>query len=146
MQEKLASWQVVPGFCSGHLKEHTSDMDIENSELLFAYGTLQTETVQLSLFGRKLDGRADTLVGYRLRMIRIEDEEFVQTSGTANHRNLEFTGDANDSVAGTAFVVTRSELEQADAYEPDGYERVMVQLRSGVNAWVYLQQTPIQIS
>ena len=122
------------------------DREEKDTELLFAYGTLQTETVQVSLFGRRLDGRADALVGYRLRMVRIEDQEFVNTSGTANHRNLEFTGDPDDFVEGTVFTITQSELEQADAYEPDGYNRVLVQLRSGVNAWVYLQQTSIQTS
>ena len=115
--------------------------DKKDSELLFAYGTLQTEAVQLSLFKRRLDGKADALVGYRLRMVRIDDQEFVALSGTADHRNLEFTGDPADFVEGTVFTITRSELEQADAYEPDGYKRVMVQLRSGANAWLYMQQT-----
>ena len=116
-------------------------MELENkdNELLFAYGTLQSEPVQLSVFGRRLDGKADALVGYRLRIIRIEDEEFVKTSGTADHRNLEFTGDPDDQVEGTAFTITHSELEQADAYEPSGYNRAMVQLRSGAHAWVYLK-------
>ena len=110
-----------------------------NNELLFAYGTLQTEAVQLSLF-KRLDGKPDALVGYRLRIVRIDDEEFVKTSGTADHRNLEFTGNASDLLEGTAFTVTRLELEHADAYEPTGYKRVLVQLRSGLNAWVYLQR------
>ena len=114
----------------------------KNTELLFAYGTLQTEAVQLSLFGRRLDGQADALVGYRLVIVRITDQEFVKASGTADHRNLEFTGDPNDLVEGTVFAVTGSEIEQADAYEPAGYERVLVQLRSGRNAWVYLQHRP----
>ena len=117
------------------------DREEKDTELLFAYGTLQTEPVQLSLFGRRLDGWADALVGYRLRMVRIEDQEFVNASGTADHRNLEFTGSASDFVEGTVFVVTRSELEQADDYEPAGYKRTLVQLRSGANAWVYLQPT-----
>ena len=115
-------------------------MNLEDNELLFAYGTLQTETVQLSVFGRRLDGKADALVGYRLRIIQIEDEEFVKASGTADHRTLDFTGNANDQVEGTVFTVTHSELEQADLYEPAGYKRVLVQLRSGANAWLYMQQ------
>lgn len=112
----------------------------DQTENLFAYGTLQSEVVQLSTFGRKLEGTDDALVGYRLKLIRIEDEDFVAASGTADHRNLEFTGDPADSVAGTVFKVSQSELEQSDAYEPEGYKRTMVQLRSGLKAWVYLQQ------
>src|SRR5690349_5846353 len=113
------------------------DTQTEQTENLFAYGTLQTTAVQLLTFGRRLNGKSDALVGYRLRMIRIDDPEFVTTSGTADHRNLEFTGDDADVVEGTVLAVTTSELEQADAYEPAGYKRALVQLRSGLNAWVY---------
>ena len=111
----------------------------KESELLFAYGTLQTEAVQLSTFGRRLDGIEDALVGYRLRIIRIDNEDFVAASGTPDHRNLEFTGDPTDCVEGIVFQVAQSELEQADAYEPLGYKRSLVQSRSGLNVWVYLQ-------
>lgn len=111
---------------------------MEETEYLFAYGTLQTEAVQLATFGRRLAGRGDALDGYGLAMIEIEDWDFVAVSGTAHHRNLQFTGLASDSVAGTAFAVSRKELELADAYEPAGYKRVQVQLRSGVKAWVYV--------
>ena len=102
---------------------------MNDTERLFSYGTLQTESVQLSTFGRRLDGSPDALVGYRLRMIEIDAE---------SHRNLEFTGSASDFVEGTVFAVTPQELEQADAYEPDGYERRQIELRSGTQAWIYL--------
>ena len=88
-----------------------------DTEKLFSYGTLQTEAVQVATFGRRLQGRPDALVGYRLTTIRI---------ASADHRNLQFTGSASDYVEGTAFEVTQRELEQADDYEPDGYERVSV--------------------
>ena len=107
-------------------------------EQLFSYGTLQTESVQLSTFGRRLSGSRDALVGYCLRMIKIEDQDFVVTSGAEYHRTLAFTGSASDLVEGTVFSVTQQELEQADAYEPDGYERIRVKLRSGTEAWMYL--------
>ena len=113
-------------------------MNEEKSENLFAYGTLQTEAVQLSVFGRRLDGKRDVLAGYRLTIVRIEDEDFVALSGSADHRSLQFTGNPSDFVEGAAFAVTRSELLQADAYEPAGYTRTLVQLRSGLKAWVYL--------
>jgi len=110
-------------------------MDTEN---LFSYGTLRTESVQLDTFGRRLEGKPDTLVGYSLKMIRIEDQDFVALSGTADHRNLQYTGLTSDSIEGIVFRVTKKELEQADAYEPDGYKRVLVELSSGTKAWVYI--------
>ena len=110
------------------------------NENLFTYGTLQLEEVQLATFGRRLEGRPDALFGYRLVKITIEDEDFVAKSGTAEHRNLQFTGNASDFVEGTVFSVTMKELEESDAYEPEGYERVFVQLKSGTNAWIYLDK------
>ena len=115
-------------------------MVIEESEteFLFTYGTLRTEEVQLATFGRRLEGNADALPGYALKTIEIQDLDFVAKSGTAIHRNLQLTGVTSDFVEGNVYSVTRKELEQADAYEPAGYKRVLVQLRSGSNAWVYL--------
>ena len=115
------------------------DHEPKETERLFSYGTLQTESVQLSTFGRRLDGSPDALIGYHLCMIQIMDQEFVATSGAEYHRNLEFTGNASDAVEGTVFAVTEQELKQADAYEPEGYERVRVKLRSETEAWVYLK-------
>ena len=109
----------------------------QQPELLFSYGTLQQDAVQLATFGRKLEGKTDALCGYKLQIICLDDEQFILASGTADHRNLEFTGDPSDIVEGTVFTVTHAELQQSDAYEPDGYTRELVQLKSGLNAWVY---------
>ena len=109
-------------------------------EYLFSYGTLRGEEVQLATFGRRLEGRGDALPQYSLRMITVADEEFVVKSGAAEHKNLRYTADSADFVEGMVFEVTSKELEQADAYEPEGYERVLVQLKSGINAWVYFDK------
>ena len=111
-----------------------------DTERLFSYGTLQTEPVQLATFGRTLSGSPDAVAGYRLRMVQITDQDFVAMSGAEYHRSLEFTGSTFDVVEGTVFSLTQQELEQADAYEPAGYERVKVYLRSGTEAWVYINQ------
>jgi gamma-glutamylcyclotransferase (GGCT)/AIG2-like uncharacterized protein YtfP len=115
-------------------------LEPQKTESLFSYGTLRLEDVQLDTFGRKLEGKPDVLVRYRLVMITIKDEDFVTKSGSAVHRNVQFTGNASDFVEGIVFSVTREELERSDAYEPEGYERVLVQLKSGANAWVYLNR------
>jgi len=109
-------------------------------ENLFSYGTLQLEQVQLETFGRKLDGEPDALHGYKLVMITITEEDFVIKSGTANHRSLQFTGNSADVVEGMVFKVTSNEIDQADSYEPEGYERGRVQLRSGATAWVFVHK------
>ena len=114
------------------------NLEEKETENLFSYGTLQSEAVQLSTFGRRLEGKPDILAGYSLTMIEVQEQSFVAISGAAHHRNILFTGIESDHVEGAVFKVTKKELEQADAYEPSDYRRALVRLRSGINAWVYL--------
>ena len=115
-----------------------------NDEHLFSYGTLQSEAVQLETFGRRLEGAADALVGFQLVMVRIDDQAFVAKSSGAEHRNLQFTGNKAHVVEGTLLTLTVGELQQADAYEPEGYQRVLVQLRSGTSAWAYIATSKLK--
>jgi gamma-glutamylcyclotransferase (GGCT)/AIG2-like uncharacterized protein YtfP len=105
--------------------------------LLFSYGTLQQEAVQLSTFGRRLAGWPDELVGFEQGLYEIEDPEFVAASGKVQHAIVRFNGRDDSRVSGTVFEVTDSELASADRYEPAGYERVSATLASGKQAWVY---------
>ncbi|HEY0347279.1 MAG TPA: GNAT family N-acetyltransferase [Pyrinomonadaceae bacterium] len=111
----------------------------DHTENLFSYGTLQSEEVQLATFGRRLEGKADRLIGYRINMIPISHHQLMATTGEPHHRNIQSTGAASDVVEGTVFTVKTRELEQADEYESTAdYERVLVRLESQTNAWVYL--------
>ena len=108
------------------------------SELLFSYGTLQLEAVQLSTFGRTLVGTPDALPGFAQSMMKIEDPQVVATSGKTHHPIVAFTGRESDTVAGTVFQITPQELQNADRYEVAAYKRIAVVLRSGARAWVYV--------
>lgn len=108
------------------------------TELVFSYGTLQLESVQLATFGRTLAGTADELPGFAQSMVKIEDPEVVATSGKTHHPIVAFTGRDADTVAGTVFRITPAELRNADTYEVAAYKRIAVALRSGVRAWVYV--------
>ena len=105
--------------------------------LLFSYGTLRQEAVQLSTFGRLLLGSPDELIGFEQSLFEVTDPEFVSASGTAQHAIVSHTGRTDSRVPGTAFEVTEAELARADAYEPVGYSRVLARLASGRQAWVY---------
>lgn len=107
--------------------------------LLFSYGTLQQESVQVATFGRLLQGRHDELVGFEQSLLKIEDPAFVAASGKAHHAIVKFNGKADSRVAGTVFEVSDEELARADAYEPAGYVRVLAKLASGQEAWVYAE-------
>ncbi|HEX7429296.1 MAG TPA: gamma-glutamylcyclotransferase family protein [Mycobacterium sp.] len=108
------------------------------TELLFSYGTLRQRDVQLSTFGRELDGRPDAIVGYDLDYITITDPHVIATSGSDRHPILKPTNRADAAVEGTVFAISEAELAAADEYEVDNYRRIAVPLRSGDQAWVYV--------
>ena len=68
--------------------------------LLFSYGTLQQDGVQLSIFGRLFEGRADALVGYAQSMVEVGNADVVARSGKTHHPIVAFTGNAEDRVSG----------------------------------------------
>ena len=98
------------------------------TEYVFAYGTLQQEAVQKSLFTRTLQGEKDVLPGY------LEAEDLV----AGIYPTLRHTAQKDDSVQGIVITISGAELLKTDAYEGEAYFRKKVSLLSGKSAWVYL--------
>jgi gamma-glutamylcyclotransferase (GGCT)/AIG2-like uncharacterized protein YtfP len=96
--------------------------------LLFSYGSLQREDVQLSTFARLLHGEADSLPRF-------------EPAAVPPHANVIPNGNEESRVPGTVFEVTDDELTAADGYEAAfSYVRVAVVLASGKTAWVYVHR------
>ncbi len=108
--------------------------------LLFSYGTLQLEKVQLSSFGRILNGFPDQLKAYTVEQLVITDAMVLQRSGKSSHPIAVPSLKVNDFIAGTVFEITDAELRQSDAYEVLDYKRVEETLASGKKAWVYVRK------
>jgi len=108
-------------------------------EFLFSYGSLRDEDVQRAVFGRRIKGVPDAVLGYRLSSTIISDKRAIAISGKAIHHILEPTGHIGDQIEGTLFQLSEYELGLADAYEDAVYVRKMVPLRSGIDAWVYVK-------
>lgn len=106
--------------------------------LLFSYGTLRQENVQLATFGRRITGRDDALVGYKTELLEITDPAVLATSGKTHHPIVSRSEDPRDRVPGTVFEITDAELAHADRYEVADYRRVAAPLASGETAWVYV--------
>ncbi len=107
--------------------------------LLFSYGTLQQENVQLSTLGRRLNGQRDELPGFEQSSVRIEDPQIVAASGKTHHANVKFNGNESSCVSGMVFEITDAELARVDEYEVAfNYERLSAPLASGRQAWVYV--------
>ena len=108
---------------------------------LFSYGTLQQRDVQLTTFGRPLEGEKDTLPGFEPSRVKIEDASLAAALGRTHHANVAFNGRRDSLVSGTVYNVTEAELAAADEFErPFGYRRIAVTLASGKGAWVYVEE------
>lgn len=109
--------------------------------LVFSYGTLQKESVQLATFGRLLVGSSDALPGYSETRVPIVDPAQRAATGLTHYANAEHNGDYNNQVKGTAFELSAAELAIADGYEQIAdYARIEVTLVSGQRAWVYVHR------
>lgn len=105
---------------------------------LFSYGTLRDAQVQQALFGRRLTGEADVLPGYAVAMVAVGDPAVVATSGAELHPMVSRTGNDADGIEGVVFALREDDLAAADRYETSAYARVTVRLRSGREAFVYV--------
>lgn len=101
-------------------------------EKLFTYGSLQNSDIQENLFGRTLNGTPETLIGYIVKEIQIE-EEF----GLIKYPIIVETHNSNETINGIVYAITDKELQQCDLYEGLHYKRVEVQLQSNQKAWAY---------
>ncbi|WP_055395020.1 gamma-glutamylcyclotransferase family protein [Flagellimonas eckloniae] len=100
-------------------------------EYLFTYGTLQDLYVQQSIFGRILDGKIDFLSGFK----RLDNAVYEKYPLVVQ------TQDPEHMVQGKVFEVTTLDLQKADAYETDAYRRKKVKLESGIEAWLYIENS-----
>lgn len=107
--------------------------------LLFSYGTLQQDDVQLAAFGRLLKGERDELPGFEPSLVKIEDPRVAAAFGRTHHANVTFNGRNDSRVSGTVFEITAAELTAADRYEQvAAYKRIAAVLASGKQAWLYV--------
>ncbi|GIZ08601.1 gamma-glutamylcyclotransferase family protein [Flavobacterium sp. UMI-01] len=100
---------------------------------LFAYGTLKDTEIQQNIFGRILKGSPDSLIGYSLTHIQIE-EEF----GMATYPIIVETGNPDDIINGLLYEITDEDVQLADTYEGLHYKRIEVNLESKQTAWAYI--------
>lgn len=113
--------------------------------LIFSYGTLQREDVQLAAFGRRLRGDRDELPGFEPSTVNIDDPQVAAALGRTHHANVTFNGDRDSRVAGTVFEITERELASADRFEaPFAYRRIAARLASGRDAWVYVHEAALR--
>ena len=105
-------------------------------EKLFAYGSLKDKEVQETVFGRFLEGTPETLKGYEVKEIKIEEEFGMET-----YPIIAPTENSNDIIEGMVYDLSVHELELADTYEGKQYKRIEVRLQSNEVAWAFSAKT-----
>ncbi|MBK0369864.1 gamma-glutamylcyclotransferase family protein [Flavobacterium agrisoli] len=105
-------------------------------EYLFAYGTLKDKNIQETIFGRLLKGTPDSLHGYAIQKISIE-EEF----GMEEYPIIVPSDDASTVIEGILYEISAFDLEKVDTYEGRHYKRIEVTLQSNTKAWAYVITT-----
>jgi gamma-glutamylcyclotransferase (GGCT)/AIG2-like uncharacterized protein YtfP len=99
------------------------------TELLFTYGTLQSDSVQHTIFSRVLSGQSDSLRGYQIATDQV----------AGRYPLIERVTDTTTEVQGTVYELSGEDLLLADSYEGNAYKRIKVKLHSGKDAWVYIR-------
>ncbi|MFN3639942.1 MAG: gamma-glutamylcyclotransferase family protein [Flavobacterium sp.] len=111
---------------------------IETKHLLFSYGTLQLEKVQIEIYGRVLKGERDRLIGYKIEKLKISDSTVLAKSQLEYHPIAVKSTKEIDFIEGMLFEITNTELEDTDKYEVSEYHRILETFESGKKAWVYV--------
>lgn len=114
-----------------------------NTELLFSYGTLQFQKVQLENYGRLLKGEPDKLFGYKIVQLKITDEAVLLKSEKEFHPIAKKSSDNNDFIEGCIFEISSRELIETDKYEVSDYIRILETFESGKKAWVYVAKNKL---
>ena len=103
-------------------------------EQLFSYGTLQSKEIQMQVFNKLLTGTPDQLTGYKLKDLQIEEEFGIEDYFVATPSD-----NPSDAVDGIVYNISSADLAKADQFESNAYKRVQITLKSGVVAWIYLE-------
>ena len=103
-------------------------------EQIFSYGTLQSKEIQMQVFNKRLTGTPDQLLGYKLKGLKIE-EEF----GMADYIVVVPSENPSDCINGIVYTISSVDLAKADLFESNAYKRVEITLKSGIIAWIYIE-------
>nr|WP_315238221.1 gamma-glutamylcyclotransferase family protein [uncultured Flavobacterium sp.] len=103
-------------------------------EQIFSYGTLQSKEIQMQVFNKLLTGTPDQLTGYKLKDLQIEEEFGIEDYFVATPSE-----NSSDAVDGIVYSISSADLAKADQFESNAYKRVEITLKSGIVAWIYIE-------
>lgn len=121
------------------VKSNIIQLEKQKKQLLFSYGILQQNELQIEIYERKLSGMEDVLEGYKLEDIQIKDKTVTQKNNKEHYPIAIKTNNKEHCIKGKIFQITTDELFKTDVYEVEGYKRVLETFKSGKEAWVYVK-------
>jgi gamma-glutamylcyclotransferase (GGCT)/AIG2-like uncharacterized protein YtfP len=104
-------------------------MSNADKQKLFIYGTLKDRDIGRALFGGQPHGTSDVLEGFTKTVTDIHGVEYPNIAPQEG-----------GEVAGEVIEVNDETLKHVDAYETEAYDRRMVTLKSGTQAWAYIRE------
>lgn len=122
------------------IKANVISLEKQKKHLVFAYGILKIEKIQVKNYGKKLEGSSDILRGYKLNSITIKDTVLIEDIETNNFEIAVNTKDENDIIEGFVFEINGEELAKTDQYLNTHYMRVLETNQKGEDVWVYVSK------
>lgn len=107
-----------------------------NTTQVFSYGAFTQPQVHRRVYGRRLNGRLDSLHGYRLKLIDVPDD-VVETLGMTK-QPAAVAGESHDLIAGMRYEISNIELAAVESVNSGLFDRVWVKLASGERSWVFV--------
>jgi gamma-glutamylcyclotransferase (GGCT)/AIG2-like uncharacterized protein YtfP len=106
--------------------------------LVFSYGSLREEAVQIAIFGRVVRIEPDELIDSVRTLVAVPKSHKAAAAGLTHYANVEDAPGSGSRVPGVVLELTEPQIAVCDAYEKDAdYVRVPAILASGRRAWVY---------
>lgn len=124
------------------IKANVIQFEKQKRHHLFSYDILNTEEIQLQLYGRKLQGTDDTLSGYMLKDSNHNGSNMNEKKNTIATQIAIKSQDTSDRIKGQVFEITGKELVQTDRHVVNNYNRILTTTDSGTEVWLYVENNP----
>lgn len=121
------------------IKANLIKFEKQKKHLLFSYDILNSQDIQLQIYGRRLDGMDDTLSGYTLKDSNLNGSKVKDNRTRTLSQHAIKTKDPKDKVKGMLYEITGEELVQTDRHILKNYHRVLETTDSGAEVWLYME-------
>lgn len=121
------------------IKANVIQFEKQKKHLLFSYGPLNSNELQLKHYGRAFLGREDILSGYLFNNTEINGAHLI-ANPTTKLQMARKSSEKNSKIKGMVYEITGEELVKTDRLLAFNAKRVMVTTDLGSEVWVYIEK------